>query len=94
MKKNKKATKTNPYGFKNHSDAWQKAEKEYPPTKEMLARLIASHSYPLETKNDVRFFVLFNHIRHIAGELDRGLEHAYLERIQDNILLAAERFMK
>jgi len=96
MAKTKKATVENPYDFKNHTEAWKKADEQYPPTKEMLASLIDSHGHinRLETKNDVRFFVLFNHLRHIAGQLDRSKHHTFLERIQDNILHAAEKFMK
>ena len=96
MEKHKRATVKNPLGFKDHVEAWKKADEQYPPTKETLDGLIGSHGHicRFETKNDIRFFVLFNHLRHIANQLDRSKEHTFLERIQDNILHAAEKFMK
>jgi len=90
----KKSKKANPYGFKSHFEAINKADKNTPISIDTLRELQAMHNYPITTKEDFRFFVLMNHIRAIVRRLDDSKEASFLNRIQDNILLSAEKFLK
>lgn len=90
MKKEEKSI----YGFKDYSEVIKKADSDTPATMGTLRRIDAMHDYPIKTKEDVRFYVLMNHIRSIHETLNKGLDMDYLRRIQDNILFAAEKFLK
>jgi hypothetical protein len=85
-------TNKNPGGFKDYSDAMRKAHEDAPVTLETIRDLM--HSCNLKTKEEVRFFVLMNYIRSIDESLNKDLESKYLRRIQDNLLLAAEKFLE
>lgn len=89
----KKAEKSE-FGLKNHKEAWEKADVDFPRTKEMLQQMQVRHNIPLQTKEDVRFYVLMNRIRSIDAKLNNTVDDTYLQRIQDNILIAAEWFLK
>jgi hypothetical protein len=82
----------NPGGFKDYSDVIQTANEAAPVTLETIRDLM--HRHNLKTKHDVMFFVLMNYIRSIDESLNKDLESTYLRRIQDNFLLAAEKFLK
>lgn len=80
--------------FKNYAEAIRKADETTPANMETLIRLNNKNNYPIKTKEDVRFYVLINYIRSIDEALNKTLEDAYLRRIQDNILYAAEMYLK
>jgi hypothetical protein len=83
----------NPYGFKTHAEAWQKANKESPVSRELLKEVGNMHNYPLRTKDDFRWFVLFNYINTIDAKLDRSKENSFLQRVQQNIRISAEKYL-
>lgn len=80
--------------FKTHVEAWQAADKDSPIGIDLLNRVREMHNTPLETKEDFRFFVLFNHIRAIHRSLNRTVDDTFLQRIQDNILYSAEKHLE
>ena len=79
--------------FKNHADAWQQADMEYPPGIELIRGVQEANGH-VQTREDFRWYVLFNHIRSIDAKLNPSKRHTFLRRIQDNILLAAERMLR
>ena len=83
-----------PFGFESYAEAFKTADKEYPPTPDLIRELRDNNNTPLETKEDVRFFVLFNMVKSIDEKLNNTTEDWFLRRIQHNILLAAEKYLK
>lgn len=83
-----------PFGFNSFAEAFQEADKKYPPTPDLIRELQSDNNTPLETKEDVRFFVLFNMVRSIDEKLNNNTEDWFLRRVQQNILLAAEKYLK
>lgn len=83
----------NIYGVKTHMDAWQKADENSPVSRELLKNLNDMTNYPLRTKEDFRWFVLFNHINSIDRKLNRSVESTFLQRIQENIRISAEKYL-
>ena len=89
-----KNIKENPFGYKDYSEAFQSADKKYPPTPDLIRELRNNSNTPLVTKEDVRFFILFNMLRSIDKKVNDSTEDWFLRRVQHNILLAAERYLK
>lgn len=83
-----------PIGFNSYCEVFREADKKYPPTLDIIRELQSNNNTPLETKEDVRFFVLFNMVRSIDEKLNDTTEDWFLRRIQHNILLAAEKYLK
>ena len=83
-----------PFEFKDYEEAFRTADKKYPVSRSLIEELKANHNTPLETKEDVRFLVLFNMIRCIDEKLNNSTEDWFLRRVQHNILLAAEKYLK
>jgi len=78
---------------KNYAEAWQAANKEVPVSRETLNKVNNMHNYPLRTKDDFRWFVLFNYISAIDDKLNNGKENTYLQQIQKNIRISAEKYL-
>jgi hypothetical protein len=85
--------KNNRYGFKSKPEALKKADENSPVSRELLNRVSSMHNYPLRTKDDFRWFVLFNHINAIDAKLDKSKENTFLQRIQQNIRISAEKYL-
>jgi len=85
--------KQNLYGIKNHTEAWQKADEDSPVGRELLNDVKNMHEYPMRTKEDFRWFVLFNYVRSIDAKLNRSVESTFLQRIQENIRVSAEKYL-
>lgn len=80
--------------LRSHYDAWHFADEEYPINVETLKKINLGENNPMLTKEDFRWFVLLNMLRSILYELNDSIERTYLQRIQDNILASAERYLK
>jgi len=50
-------------------------------------------NYEVTTLEDFRWFVLMNHVRSIDRAVNKSKESTYLQRIQENILYAAEKIL-
>jgi uncharacterized phage-associated protein len=85
--------KRNRYKFKTHTEAWQEADKDSPVSRELLNDVKNMHNYPIRTKEDFRWFVLFNHVRSIDSKLNHSVESTFLQRIQENIRISAEKYL-
>lgn len=86
--------KSNPQGFASYAEAWKEANKTNPVSREFLHEINNMHNYPIRTKEDFRWFVLFNYIDSIDAKLNRGKENSFLRHIQRNIRISAEKYMK
>jgi hypothetical protein len=82
------------FNFKSHAEAWKQADADAPVSRETLLKVQQMHNYPMVTKDDFRFFVLMNYIKAIAKITDKSKDATFLDRIQDNILQSAEKFLK
>jgi hypothetical protein len=82
------------YGkFKNHMQAWQEADKAHPGNMKTLIDIHKMNNYDLSTLEDYRWFVLFNVVFAIDRKVNHSKQHTYLQRIQENILFAAHKFL-
>ena len=79
--------------YKNYCEAIDRADAEYPASPGLI-KSMTSTTNSLQTKNDFRWFVLFNFVRSIDEKLNKSKEDVFLRRVQFNILEAAERFLK
>jgi|GEM_PF-4677607 len=86
--------KSNPHGFKSYADAWEEANKANPVSRGLLHEINNMHNTPMQTKDDFRWFVLFNYIEAIDVKLNRGKQNSFLRHIQRNIRISAEKYLK
>jgi len=94
MSKNKMRNKKSDYGFKTHSEAWQAADKDWPIGVETLNKIHAMNTWPPKTKEDFRWYILFNIITVMMRELNNDIDTTHWMRIQHNIECSVNDYFK
>jgi len=93
MSQNKMRNKKSDYGFESIHDAIMDAMENHPVSPKTIQQIRNMCNQKFRTKDDFRWFVLFNVLFSLARQLQPGIDDAYLLQIQDNIRLSAELYM-
>lgn len=83
-----------PCDFKTNAEAIAAAIQKYPVSPDLLNNVRISHSDPIITRDDFRWFVLFNLLFSLSRHIENTPEDAYLNEIQNRILISANLFLK
>jgi hypothetical protein len=89
----KKRKHPHPDRYRSHFDAIVAANRECPIGPELINDTRQMLSIPLRTKDDFRWFVLFNLLHALLWKLKPTTEDTFLYQAQDNIRTSAEKYL-
>ena len=90
----KKEKPESSYGFKSYAEAASAAIEKCPVELESLQKISQMINYPLRTKEDFRWFVLFNILFSLARKIEPELDDYFSLEIQKRIHTTAEMFLQ
>ena len=76
------------------AEAYEASRENAPATYEYLCKVAEMYEIPLRTKEDFRWFVLFNLLFSIDKKLNAMPDDVFYREMQRNIRTAAEMFLK
>ena len=89
----KKKKQPHPRRYASHFDAIVAANSECPISPELIDETRQMLSIPLSTKDDFRWFVLFNLLNALLWKLKPTTEDTFLYQAQNNIRTSAEKYL-